>query len=284
MTTESISLGKLVEDDSIQIRDGEDTALTEKYRLLMKANGPLAPLDVFKLGPKFLVVDGRHRLSGAKKLGWKEIECKVHEGDRRAAMLFTAGCNARHGQPLKRDEKRRAVYTLLADEEYFNWTDARIARHRLLLDCLVEGDPLGEVHRDVSVAFMAPVLVDLHDVGMVELASHLRLALEARDVLGRRLISVRSLNELRRWMTYTWSRESTPTPMAEPNTQWFGNGLGHSGSTSNWGAVLPAATIGSFSRAWPKASTTTAASKLAPPINPPRFNMSVFPSIPRLAA
>src|SRR3990172_2301518 len=39
-----------------------------------------------------------------------------------------------------------------------------------------------------------------------------------------------------RWMMNTWSLESTPTPMAEPSSQWLGSGLGQKGSTSNSGA------------------------------------------------
>ena len=29
-----------------------------------------------------------------------------------------------------------------------------------------------------------------------------------------------------------WSRASTPTPMVDPRTQWFGSGFGQKGSTS----------------------------------------------------
>ena len=34
----------------------------------------------------------------------------------------------------------------------------------------------------------------------------------------------------------TWSRESTPTPIAFPSTHLLGSGLGQNGSTSNVGA------------------------------------------------
>jgi hypothetical protein len=42
-------------------------------------------------------------------------------------------------------------------------------------------------------------------------------------------------------MIQTWSLESTDTPTAEPITQPFGNGFGHSGSTSKLGAIRSAA-------------------------------------------
>ena len=49
-------------------------------------------------------------------------------------------------------------------------------------------------------------------------------------------ISVLVLKLSGRWMMNTWSRESTVTPIADPMSQWFGSGLGQSGSTSNVGA------------------------------------------------
>src|SRR5579863_8557811 len=44
-----------------------------------------------------------------------------------------------------------------------------------------------------------------------------------------------------RWMVHTLSWASTATPIVEPVTQWFGSGLGQNGSTSNLGAIKPAA-------------------------------------------
>ena len=54
-----------------------------------------------------------------------------------------------------------------------------------------------------------------------------------------------------RWMIQMLSCASGETPMAEPRSQWFGSGLGQSGSTSNigaWTAFLPCA-VAVFSRA-----------------------------------
>ena len=48
--------------------------------------------------------------------------------------------------------------------------------------------------------------------------------------------SVRGFKLACRWITNTWSRESTPTPTTEPNNQWLGNGFGQNGSTSKRGA------------------------------------------------
>ena len=130
MTIEVISLGEIVEDHSLQIREDIDGSMVDKYQALMKSNGPLGSLDVFSTGNgKYLLADGWHRLAAAKALGWPEIKCNVRKGGRRDAVLFAAGANAEHGRPLNRQEKTTAVEKLLEDEEWFQWSNARIARH-----------------------------------------------------------------------------------------------------------------------------------------------------------
>ena len=67
-------------------------------------------------------------------------------------------------------------------------------------------------------------------------------------------------------MTQTWSRESTDNPMVEPMSQWFGNGFGQNGSTSNMGAcrACACATPGFSSTASPIPSATKRARQIAP--------------------
>src|ERR1051326_4803929 len=63
-------------------------------------------------------------------------------------------------------------------------------------------------------------------------------------------------------MIHTLSLASTATPMVAPITQWFGSGLGHMGSTSNRGAITPAALTldmrSSRAELIPSATTTAA--------------------------
>src|SRR3990167_1333827 len=67
-------------------------------------------------------------------------------------------------------------------------------------------------------------------------------------------------------MIQIWSRSSTDTPMVIPISQWFGNGLGHSGSTSNRGAVTAAASAADLllRTADPTPSATISARKIMP--------------------
>ncbi len=130
MNTETISLTQITVDDSLQVREYIDLTTVDSYRALMESNGPLGLLDVFSTGNgKYLLANRWHRLEAAEQLGWKEIDCEVHTGDKRDAQLFAIRANTYHGRHLTREERRRAVRTLLEDREWFHWSNAKIARH-----------------------------------------------------------------------------------------------------------------------------------------------------------
>ena len=52
----------------------------------------------------------------------------VKQGTQRDAILFSVGANAVHGQRRTNSDKRRAVETLLRDEEWSKWSGREIAR------------------------------------------------------------------------------------------------------------------------------------------------------------
>lgn len=52
----------------------------------------------------------------------------MRAGTRRDAILYAVGANATHGLPRSNADKRRAVETMLRDEEWVVWSDREIAR------------------------------------------------------------------------------------------------------------------------------------------------------------
>src|SRR5262249_1473954 len=62
-----------------------------------------------------------------EKAGRTKIECEVHPGTKRDAMLYAVGANQTHGQPRSRDDKRKGVARLLLDKEWGAWSDRAIA-------------------------------------------------------------------------------------------------------------------------------------------------------------
>ena len=78
----------------------------------------------------FYLADGFHRLEAYRSAhpDAKEIECRVHPGNRDDALLFACGANTQHGLPRSRSDKMKAVTTLLCSEQWSEWSDREIAR------------------------------------------------------------------------------------------------------------------------------------------------------------
>lgn len=57
-----------------------------------------------------------------------ELPAEVRNGTRRDALLFACGANASHGLRRSSADKRKAVETLLADDEWKQWSDREIAK------------------------------------------------------------------------------------------------------------------------------------------------------------
>jgi vacuolar-type H+-ATPase subunit I/STV1 len=86
------------------------------------------PVVVFNDGANYWLVDGFHRWHANKKAGFLDIECEIHDGTRRDAVLWSVGANASHGLRRTNDDKRKAVLTLLEDLEWSEWSDSEIGR------------------------------------------------------------------------------------------------------------------------------------------------------------
>ena len=98
--------------------------LAEIYRA--DANG-LPPLEVFLDGEDYWLADGFHRHAAAMDAQLDRIECNVQMGTKREAILFAVGANARHGMRRTNEDKRKAVLTLLEDQEWGKMSDRWVA-------------------------------------------------------------------------------------------------------------------------------------------------------------
>jgi len=138
-----LALTEIFIDHSINIRDGLDENTIETY---CHTFDQLPPVVVFKLPAipntigkfyggvsadqsrtnlpptatpaeriqdMYLLADGFHRMAAARKLGEKEIEADVREGTRAEAEEFAILANLKHGKPLTRSERKRAVEAML---------------------------------------------------------------------------------------------------------------------------------------------------------------------------
>jgi hypothetical protein len=88
----------------------------------------LPPIVVFHDGVDYWLADGFHRHAAHLKAGAADIAADVRKGTKRDAILHSVGANQAHGLRRTNEDKRRAVLTLLNDEEWAKWSDREIAR------------------------------------------------------------------------------------------------------------------------------------------------------------
>jgi hypothetical protein len=119
---------KLRLDGGTQPREKIDDELVAEYAVNMKTGAAFPETTVFYDGSDYWVADGFHRTLAAINGGLKMIDVDVWQGDVRDAILYSCGSNATHGLKRSNEDKRRAVLTLLNDEEWGQWSNERISK------------------------------------------------------------------------------------------------------------------------------------------------------------
>ena len=115
-------------DGGTQSRAGTNGVTVYEYANAMREGELFPPIVVFHDGEHYWLADGFHRLAATKEAGFKEIVCEVQQGTQRDAVLYSVAANSTHGLRRTNADKRRAVETLLKDEEWGKWSDREIAR------------------------------------------------------------------------------------------------------------------------------------------------------------
>ena len=120
-------------DGGTQMRAHLDPATVEEYADAMTDAGwgKFPPIIAYYDGNDYWLADGFHRLAAFRSIANYSdalIPADVRSGTRRDAILHAAGANASHGLRRTNADKRRAVETLLRDEEWAKWSNMEIAR------------------------------------------------------------------------------------------------------------------------------------------------------------
>lgn len=133
-----IPLDQIRLDGGSQPRVEIDLEAVSEYKEAIEKGVNLPRLDVFYDGADNWLADGFHRWHGGKAAGVEFLECNVHVGTQREAVLFSVGANATHGLKRSAADKRKAVTTLLNDPEWCKWSSRRIAEQCNVSQGLVE--------------------------------------------------------------------------------------------------------------------------------------------------
>ena len=137
--TKPINISDIVAEVDIQSRTALNSRLIEEYSDDLGLGALFPPVDVFYDGTYYFLTDGFHRFNAHKQSGKKTIEANIHKGSRRDAILFSVGVNATHGLRRSNDDKRKAVFKLLNDDEWVKMSDGEIAKHCSVSQPFVSG-------------------------------------------------------------------------------------------------------------------------------------------------
>jgi hypothetical protein len=113
-----LGIGKIRDDGGTQTRAALTDAVVSEYAEAIQSGASFPPLVVFHDGTDHWLADGFHRLNAYRRLGAQAVPVDVRQGTRRDAILFSCGANGAHGLRRTNEDKRRAVETLLRDEEW----------------------------------------------------------------------------------------------------------------------------------------------------------------------
>jgi hypothetical protein len=126
--SEKVCLKKIRIDGGTQPRAAIYENIIADYANALLDGTILPPVVVFFDGDDYWLGDGFHRYHANKKARLSEIEADVRNGTQRDAILYSVGANESHGLRRTNEDKRRAVLTLLNDEEWSKWSNRVIAR------------------------------------------------------------------------------------------------------------------------------------------------------------
>jgi transcriptional regulator with XRE-family HTH domain len=123
-----INLEDIRIDGGTQPRVEIDENLVAEYAEDMQDGDQFPPITLFNDGVKYWLADGFHRYFATKKVGYLEINAEVESGTKRDAILYSVGVNGNHGKRRSNEDKRKAVLTLINDNEWSQWSSREIAR------------------------------------------------------------------------------------------------------------------------------------------------------------
>jgi hypothetical protein len=130
MTTETqtLKLDQIRIDGGTQPRVAIDEDVVAEYADSYTNGIELPSVTVFHDGSTYWLADGFHRYWASKRINCEMIAVDLHQGTRRDAILYSVGANASHGLRRTNDDKRKAIQTLLEDEEWCQWSNSAIAK------------------------------------------------------------------------------------------------------------------------------------------------------------
>ncbi|OWY64394.1 hypothetical protein B7486_47585 [cyanobacterium TDX16] len=149
-TVTYLTLNEIRRDGGTQPRAAIDLKHVKLLEEQLEDGQELEPVTVVYDGESYWLADGFHRYCAHRNQEREVITCIVRQGTRRDAVLYSVGANAENkpALPRSREDKRRAVMTLLQDPEWGQWSNREIARR-----CLVSLDLVNRSRNSLNESF-----------------------------------------------------------------------------------------------------------------------------------
>lgn len=134
MKTDRLRVNQIRIDGGTQPRASINEEVVGEYASDLQRGDVFAPVIVFHDGVDFWLADGFHRYHAHCRIQCETIAAELHQGTQRDAILYSIGANATHGQRRSRDDKNKAIDTLLLNplarlnEDGSPWSNREIAR------------------------------------------------------------------------------------------------------------------------------------------------------------
>lgn len=212
----TVQIDQVRTDGGTQMRAALNDDVVAEYASTIREGTDFPPVIVFHDGSKFWLADGFHRFHAYRAAGAIEIPADVRQGTKRDAVLFSVGANASHGLRRTNEDKRKAVQTLLKDEEWAKWSDRDIARRAGVSHPFVaslrapEEKPTGNVSSDrtYTTKHGTEAVMDTAKIGKADQdAANDQAREEARAALPE---SIRAMGEARESAKERRDVEATP--------------------------------------------------------------------------
>ena len=123
-----VPLADLMDDARFQSRTRTDTGTVDDYKEVMSGGGVMPPITVALVDGQMFIVDGWHRVTAARELGYDEIEAEVVPMTDADAVWRAASANQSHGLRRSNADKIRAVEMVISLPDAEEMSDREIAR------------------------------------------------------------------------------------------------------------------------------------------------------------
>jgi len=130
--------------EQLRMRASVDAGVVAEYAAAAAEGERFPPVVVYYDGSTYWLADGFQRFEAYRRAAVEAIECEVRPGGFSEALLCACGANASHGMRRTNADKRKAVRTMLEDQEWSKWSDREIARtcavsHPFVIDLRKDG-------------------------------------------------------------------------------------------------------------------------------------------------